>query len=141
MKSNALFSGYIRPLKGRVGEGTQPELCGSKGHILPFDDEGSILTVYTKGKHRFRKLVALLGAVVFTEGDGEGTVHIPIELLDRAAEIIGARRKRNLSTQQREDMAERARRNFALRKLRHKKGNFSPGDETEGESRGESPDT
>lgn len=115
MKKTGLFASYLRPLKGNEADGTEPELRGKNGSIISYDDK--TLSVFVTGAYKLHKLANLPGAVLFSEGDGEGTVHLPIRLLDTAADVIGAKRKRRLSDEQRASLSERARMNFLVVKM------------------------
>ena len=87
-----IFTGYQ---VSRAEAGADPEVRGKHGSILPYDAD--TLAVFAEGAHRLRKLMRIAGASLFTEGEGEGTVHDPNAGMTEAAAIIGAKMKRAVS--------------------------------------------
>jgi hypothetical protein len=67
--------------------------------IWMYDDE--TLAAYVIGTRRFNQASKISGARIFSQGDDEGTIHVPASELDRAAALIGAKRRRRVSEEQR----------------------------------------
>lgn len=85
--------------KGSAEEDTEAEIPGKYGRITLFDD--SRLSVFVEGSRRLHKVAAIPGASLFTEGEGEGTVHVPDAALPVAAAIIGAKKRRRVTEERR----------------------------------------
>jgi hypothetical protein len=95
------FAGY-KVTPGREEVGADPMIEGKHGTILPYD--GERLAVYVIGAQKLHRLMKEPGAVLYTEGEGEGTVHIPDRLLDVAAQIIEAKKTRTASAKQKDHL-------------------------------------
>jgi hypothetical protein len=86
---------------------------GSRGFISPHGP--GHLAVYTDCRRLFDRLKAIPTARVAQEGDQELRVVIAPNFLDQAAELIKARRKRQISDSQRQRLAELSREHSPFR--------------------------
>lgn len=109
----AIFKDYPSRniLVGEAAAGTMPQLNGQHGHILVYDPEGTKLSVYIWYNpitlvSKVKALLSIPGSELFTRGETEAVVHIPVTGLDKAADLIEARRKRVASQAQLEALVE-----------------------------------
>lgn len=74
---------------------------GTYGHIYPHG--GELLAVSTHRRGRIaKKLIDLPGVVVVQSGDDGINATFPLSVFDDVASLIGARKRRNVSPEQRE---------------------------------------
>jgi hypothetical protein len=81
---------------------------GHRAHIYIHGENnlGVYVRTFNDGSDRLGRLLAIPGARLHQNGDREATVVIPNDQFERAAEIIRARRRRQLSDSERRRLAE-----------------------------------
>lgn len=79
-------------------------LAGNRGHVYVHGADR--LGVWTDQRGMRDRLLALPGARLHQDGDREWTIVLAVEHLDTAAGIIKARRRRQVSEEQRARLAE-----------------------------------
>lgn len=105
----AAFRALAQPHRFRVladAEGF-PIIPGRRGRVEWFHVEGTHLAAYTTGRLTRGRLLGVPGIIRHQVGDAELRVLFPVGCLAEVARVLGARRRRQVTTEQARALVER----------------------------------